>query len=310
MNHPPHIIPTPSLELQMLTSLHPRMDLSANEKRNYENLHKGYVGEIKFYEKIHNKLNEEYILLFGLLLESNQSEFQIDSMLIVEDSLFLFEVKNFTGDFYVEADNWYTVDSRQEIRSPFIQLQRTEFLFKQLLQKLNIHLKVKSYIVFINETFTLYQAPLHSPIIFLSQLDRFIKRVNTNHRTPTILGKRIAEKLISIHKDESANARKPEFKYEDLRKGMMCEKCSQFLKRFTRDKLKCDNCQNVELLRVAIMRAVREFTFLFPDMKITSNTIHEWCDIIPSTKTIQRILMNNLKKVGSNRNAYYVFHSE
>jgi hypothetical protein len=56
----------------------------------------------------------------------------------------------------------------------------------------------------------------------------------------------------------------------------------------------------------AVLRSVEEFKTLFPEMKITSNGIYEWCSIISSTKVIQRILSRNYEKKGRGKASFYV----
>jgi hypothetical protein len=53
------------------------------------------------------------------------------------------------------------------------------------------------------------------------------------------------------------------------------------------------------------MRNVEEIKFLFPNIKITTNLIHEWCVIVELKRTIQRILEKNFKKVGVRQWTYY-----
>ncbi|MBO1005733.1 nuclease-related domain-containing protein [Pseudogracilibacillus auburnensis] len=89
----PHIIPMPSKELQILRCLSRRMNLSTNDKQNIENLHKRYIGERKFYNLLCNFSSTNRIELFDLLLESNNTEFQIDSLIISKNTIFCLEVK-------------------------------------------------------------------------------------------------------------------------------------------------------------------------------------------------------------------------
>lgn len=221
MSHILHSKPTPPKELQLLSILNARMNLSTTEKLNYENLQKGYLGELK----LQNLLNRDnsspyYITLFDLLFESNQTEFQIDSLVISQNSIFLLEVKNFAGDFIIEGDKWYIVNSGKEIRNPLLQLQRTEFLFKQLLQNINVTLMVKSYVVFVNEAFTLYQTPLAMPLIFPTQLKRFIQKLHSSSPKLTKHHENLAKKLNSLHVEASAHRRLLNIMLINCKKGL------------------------------------------------------------------------------------------
>lgn len=51
----------------------------------------------------------------------------------------------------------------------------------------------------------------------------------------------------------------------------------------------------------AILRCVNEFRVLFPDRKITTNTIVDWCGGVGSGKTVRRILVRNYEKKGGGK---------
>lgn len=299
--------PVPSKELQLLIHLHPRMNFSTAENGNFNNLQKGHFGEVKLYHLLKNEKSSNHIILFDLLLESNNTESQIDCLLIDQQTIILLEVKNYEGDFYMERDQWYVVGSGKEIRNPLQQLQRSEFLMKQLLQKLNVKMTIKSYVVFVNEAFTLYQVPLGLPYIFPTQLQRFIQKQNANSKTPTTLQHRLAEKLIAMNMEESVHSRLPVYKYEQLRKGIICSSCFQFLSHFTKVKFICKNCETEEAIESAVMRSVEEFALLFPDRKITTSAVWEWCQVVESKKMIRRILTKHMKIIPKGRSSHFLF---
>ncbi|MBO1003963.1 nuclease-related domain-containing protein [Pseudogracilibacillus auburnensis] len=302
-----HSKPQPSKELIIFNHLYPRMNFSANEKLTYDNLKKGFIGEEKFYHILKKTLDPYQLVLFNLLLESNNTEFQIDNTIIIQNTIFLFEVKNFEGDYYFEGNKWYIVSSRKEIRNPLLQLQRTEFLFKQILQKLNVNFDVKSYIIFINEEFTLYQSPLGLPIIFPTQLNRFIKDLNSQPQKLTAHHTKLAKQLMEIHIEESRHSRLPKYEYNQLKKGIVCRFCPGFMSYLSYKKLVCNKCGEEEEIASSVMRSVAEFNLLFPEIKITTRAIHEWCVVVESKKTIRKILLKHLTFIQHGKYSYYAF---
>lgn len=95
----------------------------------------------------------------NLLLQSNNPLFQIDHILIHAHTIFLFEVKNYEGEFYIDNDIWYVKSTKQEIQNPINQLNKSDYLLRQLIKNLGYNIPVKSYLVFVNREFTLYQLP-------------------------------------------------------------------------------------------------------------------------------------------------------
>lgn len=72
---------TESRELSVFRALNSRMDLSPKDETYYSNLEKGYQGEILFDEWLESVV-EGGLILNDLLLEMNNTLFQIDSVLI------------------------------------------------------------------------------------------------------------------------------------------------------------------------------------------------------------------------------------
>lgn len=290
-------------EIKIFRSLNARMDLTEKERKYYFKLVKGFEGEVMF-DLLTEQLPEERFILNDLLLEANNTKFQIDTTMIIQEKIHIFEVKNFEGDYDYHSDKFYTI-SGKEISNPLDQLKRCESLFRQLLQNLGYKIPIEAWIIFINPEFTLYQAPKNPSIIFSSQLNRFMKKLNS---TPTKLnGKhmKLAEQLVSLHQIESPYSRLRHYEYDHFRKGFLCASCHSFLVPLGEKELICGKCGGHEKVESAVMRSVDEVKLLFPDMKITTNIIHEWCKVIESKKTIRRILKQNLKCIGNYRNCYY-----
>jgi len=290
-------------ELIILEALQHRMQLSKADQQNLYNLTKGYEGELLF-DSLLEKLECDNFLLNDLLLKTNNQTFQIDSLLITRDLIYVFEIKNFIGDFHYISDQILKKDN-SEITNPLFQLFRTEALLRQLLQKLNFSTPIQSSVVFVNPEFVLYQAPSDKPFIFPNQLNRFIQKLNTNRAELLALHKRLAENFMSLHISENPYRHLPSYNYQQLRKGILCTACHSFSIEVNGRRCICTLCGNVEHIDSAIMRTINEYKLLFPNERITTNKIFDWCKIITSKKRIQRILKNNFKLVDVHRWVYY-----
>ncbi|AXF56370.1 hypothetical protein [Salicibibacter kimchii] len=62
----------------------------------------------------------------------------------------------------------------------------------------------------------------------------------------------------------------------------------------------------VEDNETAIMRHVVEFKGLFPEQKITTNVIRDWCGAIVSSRKVQRVLAKNFNRVNHGKVSYYI----
>ena len=292
-----------SVVLKTLRLLNKRMKLTEDDQRYYQNQEKGYAGEVQF-DVFTEKLQRSCYILNDLLLENNKSSFQLDSSLIFQGTYSLFEVKNFEGEYVYDAEYFKTLSGR-DIQNPLDQLKRSKLLLSQLLQSLGSKLTVEAYVIFINPQFTLYQTPPDLPFILPTQLDRFMSKLD---QKPSLLNqshKNLADKLISLHQTESPYTQLPMYEYDQIKKGMTCKVCHSFSVSVVGKKVVCKECGCEEMVALAIMRNVEEFKLLFPERKITTNIIQDWCGIVPCKKTISRSLGKNLKIIGKGQWAFY-----
>jgi len=277
-----------SQDLLIVSYLNLRMNLPAQDTQNLIKLNKGYEGEVKF-DELTNNLQCECMILHDLLLKFNNTMFQIETIIITSETIYLFEVKNYEGDFYYESDRLYML-SKTEVMNPLTQLKRTESLLRQLLKNLGLNFPISGWVVFINPEFTLYQAPQNIPFIFPTQLNRFFKQLNVNPVKLERKHKILAEKLIALHHSVSPYKQLPSYHYEQLKKGIPCMECQSFSIAVEGQRCICQECGFEETVSDSVMRNVKEFKLLFPNEKITTNIIYDWCKVVTSKKRIKRIL--------------------
>ncbi|MBS4195457.1 nuclease-related domain-containing protein [Lederbergia citri] len=289
-------------ELKGYRMLCSRKLLSCEDKQQLNRLEKGYSGEVLFNERV-DGLSKEWLILNDLQLESNNSEFQIDSLVISRKLLLLFEVKNYEGDYYIEGEKWYYINGNS-IQNPVHQLERTEALLRRLLQDQGYNnIPIESYVIFVNPDLHLYNAPRNLPIIFPNQLNRFFERLNKIPSKTNDYHMRLAMKLLSLHKNTPPKL--PNYSYEELRKGVICPNCYSYNLDSKGFVFLCESCGTIEEMPSAILRSVDEFAFLFPDRKITTRSIFEWCDGVKSVDTIRRILLKKFNLKGNGKASYY-----
>lgn len=303
MHRKPYKSRTESTELQILGILLRRMDLSEKDLRYYSNLIKGHEGE-RMFDRLTEKLQCECIILNDLLLQVHNTTFQIDTLLILSDALYLYEVKNYDGDYFFESDRFYK-KPKSEYSNPLHQLERNESLLRQLLYKLGSKMSIEGYVVFINPEFTLYQAPLNKPFIFPTQLNRYLNNLDSIPSKLTGKHKILADQLKAKHIIHSPYTQLPAYDFQQLKKGLICEKCSAFSVFVEGKEICCKKCYHNEAVSLAVLRNVQEFKLLFPNQRITTNIIHEWCNGIISRKRIRNILKKHLTIIGVHQWAYY-----
>ncbi|WP_079505128.1 nuclease-related domain-containing protein [Mesobacillus jeotgali] len=291
-------------ELEILLALKSRMELEEKDAMNLYTLEKGYEGEVQFDHWFTNHTVES-LIINDLLLEVNGTHFQIDSFVITQDRLHLFEVKNQEGDYYLDGDKFKTA-AGAETKNPLHQLSRAESLLKQLLKNLGFYIPLEPHLVFINPEFALLQAPLKSPIILPNQLNRFMDKMNRTSSKLTNKHTKLAEALLSLHIKKSPFTRVPAYDFDRLRKGVICEGCGEFLEKYGRKKYICRKCQSQETIESVVLHSAQSYQLLFPERKLTTTVMNEWSDGLLPIKAIRRVLQSNRTVNGQCSSTYYV----
>ncbi|MGV2938650.1 NERD domain-containing protein [Mesobacillus sp. LC4] len=295
---------TEPMELIALRHLNNRMELSSQDKFQLWTMEKGFTGEVLFDQMTENLAEERYII-DDLLLKVNNSYFQLDKVIIAQDAVYLIDIKYHQGDYYLEGEKLYSIHSGREYKNPVIQLKRSETLFRQLLQNLKMNHLVRATVVFNNPEFTLYQAPLDQPIILPTQINRFLIDLNN---TPSKLDeshKKLAQTLLSLHQVKNPISNLPVYQYEQLEKGMHCRACGSLNTEINQYDLICGKCGTHERIEKAVVRHIEEIKVLFPEKKITTQTVFEWCNRKVSRRTFLRVLKKNYVLVGKTSDSYF-----
>lgn len=290
-------------ELVILQALQPRMELEEKDAQYLWTLEKGYEGEVQFDHWFTNH-RVESLIINDLLLEVNGTLFQIDSFVITQDRLHLFEVKNLEGDYYLDGDKFKTVAGK-ETKNPLHQLSRAESLLKQLLKELGFYIPLEPHLVFINPEFALLQAPLKSTIILPNQLNRFMDKMNRTSSKLNNKHTKLAEALMSLHITKSPYSKVPGYDIDRLRKGVICGECGGMMESLGRNKFICMHCESQEYIESVVIRTANNYQLLFPERKVTTAALYEWSDARIPPKTIRRVLKSHFSPKGECSSTYY-----
>ncbi|MDQ6599291.1 NERD domain-containing protein [Bacillus salipaludis] len=292
-----------SEDLKRFKILDQRMLLTADEKKYYKALLKGYEGEVQF-DSLTEKLQSDSFILNDLVLEVNHTKFQIDSTIIFQNTYHFFEVKNYEGDYIYDPENFKS-GSGKPIQNPLDQLKRSKTLIRQLLQNLGYNLQVEGHVIFINPEFTLLNAPYDLSFIYPSQLNRFLKKLDMKPSRLNNIHIKLANQLVALHQSKVSMIKLPTYEYDQLKKGLNCKGCDSFSVSVQGKKQICNECGYVEMISTAVLRSVEEYKLLFPNWKINSNIIFDWCGGAISKRRIGRTLGKSLKIVGVHQWAVY-----
>ncbi len=287
----------------MLESLNYRMNLSFNEKNQYKNQVKGFAGE-QVFDDYMKEAQLPGLIINDLLISTRDTQYQIDSLLITADHIYLYEVKNYTGTYHHRNGSLFS-ESGHALQDPLAQANRKRAYLYNLLLNFGHQTEITSYVVYINTDFYIYSLPLNQSVLFLGQLPNHFH--DLVKKTPSVTDqiKKIADKLLRLHDHNFRPPNLPEYTFDQLQKGILCPKCFSFQHSGSRQFCLCSECGHQEKTAEAIHRSIKEFRLLFPELILTKQFIYEWCGGSYSKSRIRDVLKNNYHMHIIGRGSYY-----
>jgi len=277
-------------QLKILESMNSRTQLPRIEVQYLLNLKKGFEGEQLFDELIAEQLGTEVIVLKDRLITYNGSTAQIDALILSGNTLYLYEVKNYEGE-YMQLSGQFRRLKGQEFICPSVQLYRTEKVLQQLLNQWAESLEIRSFVIFVNPSFTLYDAKISSPFILPAQITGHFEKLRKGQTQPSKNILRLLNKL----QQESTSGEKyrgtpQSYAYEDMRKGLICSDCHSFNLKLSQRQAVCRDCGRKCKNDTLLLNHIDEMTLLFPEMKITTSLVYDWIDGRMIKRRIGRLL--------------------
>ncbi len=291
--------------LKGLIYLDKRIDLNETDKRYLVNLQKGFKGERCFDDIVKTILDKEMIVLNDLLLVSNGTTFQVDSIIITSNTLYLFEIKNYSGKYIRNSDGLSTIQG-QDVANPMIQLSRMESFINQLLKEWNSTSKVEANVVFVNPLFSLYNAKIDDPILMPNQIEEYLLKINSRSRMLTKEQHYLANRFRKLENSGMPMQKQlPYYNYEELKKGLSCKNCGSFELLITQRSCYCKSCFFKSSVGEVILNNIEEMQFLFPELKLTTTNVNNWCGEVVHFRKIRKILKDHYIAAGETSGRVY-----
>ncbi|WP_225743098.1 nuclease-related domain-containing protein [Marinilactibacillus sp. Marseille-P9653] len=292
--------------LKALTFLDRRTSLAPSDKEMLSNLSKGYEGETIFDQKITQYINKEVIVLNDLLLHNRGNSFQIDAMAITREMIYVYEIKNYQGDYINQPDGFTTINGI-ELSDPKVQVNKMKNSLSALFQKWKVEKAIEAKVVFIHPEFTLYHAEVNNPYILPTQVKKNLKKMNNQSEFLLQEDHRLAKRLVEAHQEAVPYQKQlPEYEWKQLEKGVRCETCGASNLKISQRTSYCKNCHEKKTITQLILCSIEEYRFLFPKNKLTTKIIYEWCGREVKRERIRNILKTHFT-AGRKTNGQYYF---
>lgn len=281
--------------------MHTRTHLRKDDHYRFLKRKKGYGGESEL--DVHTeKISTDCIVLNDLQLEVRESSFQIDTLLLFPDKIKLYETKNYEGVHYWGKEH-FTKESGFLLENPSLQVQRAKVRLEFLLSEMGFQIKVEAYVIFVNPEFTLIGAPNETCYILPSQIPGHFRKTP---KTVDITAEqyRLADALIARHNPDYTVIM-PQYQYDEMKKGVPCPDCGTLKDTFRGHQQICDECGKKININEAIKTSISDFRTLFPEDKVTTSRIKDWCGAGDPNR-ISKILKMECQALGKNRGRYFM----
>lgn len=269
-----------------------RTQVSNNKIKELEYSLRGYFGEVAF-DKLSDKSLNNGITLRNLNYIVNNKIFQIDSLILMNGDLYIFEVKDFTSDLYYVDGQYYYADQSpcERINN---QMERTPKLFTLLLKNSQLHYNFHYYHAFINPTHKVYG--YHATDKILEQA-RICKFISENSQMPVgAYDIECCEKLLSLQDiSDPFNFRTPH-NFHNFKKGVLCECMKSFYTKHSNRKYKCSSCNKIIDCDHLLDSAIQEIKLIFPDERITTHILKAWTKSLVSREKIRLFLNKRYRR--------------
>lgn len=276
------------ISLAIMHILSYRMPLSSSHLQYLSRLQKGFSGELLMDAMTH-ELGDDFLILKDLSLDSKSAgSFQIDTLILSSLGIYLYEVKNYSGEFFYKEE-LIVKKPDLEIMNPTVQLQNTRIKLERLLKEMGHPTKVQGFVAYVHNSFTLFFAPDDTRVLLPTQLAGHFAELKKKAAPLTSLQKRMAKELTqqALHPEPFLKSM-PDYTFTDLQKGIACQRCNQISLILLRESYTCSTCGYQGKIFSALIKAIKEYQLLFPHQTLSTNVLYEWCDQSVSKKRIKR----------------------
>jgi hypothetical protein len=292
---------------------HPKLTVIKNEHGTY---YSGYIGEKNLDYHLSTLPPKRYHIFNGLRLKNDLSTSQIDTLLITLNYTFILEVKNYTGDLFLDTPLNQLIQTKGESKEvypcPILQAQRQQFELHKWLQSHNFpNLPVEYIVVFTHKKAFLKTHPGNTSIFSqickspdiknrVEKLDRLLTVERLSEKELKKLGK----SLLNNHQAIWSYTFLDEYKIDkkDIIAGVQCPRCRKFGMKYHQRGWICPICHARS--KNAHELAVRDY-FILIKSTITNSELRAFLHL-PNARVANRILSTlNLRSSGEKKARVY-----
>ncbi|MCG1008555.1 NERD domain-containing protein [Salinicoccus sp. ID82-1] len=294
-----------TIEHQWLELMDIRGGLSTEDQRRLEALEIGYEGECTFDFWMERYGDEQWRVYRDIWIDAGGPT-QVDTMVVTETGVFIFDVKNYSGDYAYLNGRW-SVNGRPIIKDIFVQLKRSMEKVHLMLRQIDLSLQAEGLIVFINEHFTFEsEAGIDERFVMRHTLKKHLQTMDEGSVVMRMPIDMLCRRIESYFIDNPYPAPAcDDDAYSRLKKGVRCAGCGGFRHMVMRYHLKCLGCGNKEAKEHAVLRSICEYGVLRNDRNLRVRNIIHFVDNIVSERYVRFLLAKHFEAISRGKHAAY-----
>lgn len=285
---PPELLQLESL-LQRVPNSHPHHPVWTEKLRR---INAGFNGE----QKVDTLWNEiplppPHYFIHDLFIQTENSSYQIDSILITQQFVLILEIKSISGLLNFDSQTRQFSRTNKDgtidgMRNPDDQVRRHEKWMRSFLNRNGFTVPVIGVIVFTYPTSVIQSKAEHRITIQSSGLPYLIEKLTIDYHRMTLSEsntKLLAAKLLSCHSEKPL---KTPYSSAALLTGVFCLNCPGQKMHYYRKKWTCTSCYTVNCS--AHIAALKQYRLLVGPT-ITNREFRAFIDL-PSAVTVSKML--------------------
>ncbi|WP_203332274.1 NERD domain-containing protein [Planococcus beigongshangi] len=260
------------------------------QRKYLENQHHrktaGERGESKLQKQFREfYLEEEHIALWDIGLKLGEWQTQFDGLVVTEKCVVILESKNVSDDLYFnrETGEFIRINAKGErlvLQDPVYQLKKNIQFLTLWFKQFGLDVEVTGLIVYTAANCIFHSKPPGARLCKIYQMNAHLYDLLQSipqDRTPLNINK--IRRLLELN--DSPYVRKPlcktyQISYEDLRKGVYCADCHEYLMVRRHRNWICRKCSSKNT--TAHHFALQEY-FTFVNDSITNKELRNFCSL-------------------------------
>ncbi|MER2063188.1 MAG: hypothetical protein ABS873_00930, partial [Alkalibacterium sp.] len=209
------------------------------------------------------------------------------------------------GDYTMQSERLLTL-SGQEVLNPLAQVNRSLVKLKQLFIQLQFETELTGAAVFVNPSFHLYRADAADAFVFPGQLPNYLRNISQKASHLSKEHRWLAEKLLDLDKRHTPYEKElPTYDFQTMKKQLNCPVCGSQNVKLTQRSSCCRDSQHLSSLDSLCLSTIADLRSLFPDKKLTTALVYEWCGGRIGNKRVRQVLKRHFKQKGRTTPTYY-----